>query len=227
MDNVKKWRIPILIAFLILGLMLSTQFRTQQIYLSDLTQQKTDDLVLMLKNLHDKRDTLQKELGTLQSQQRALDVSVNTGTALTDTLRQEEVRDQIVLGLVPVQGDGVTVNIKADSPVVYLDVVDIVNELWNSQAEAISINDQRITPWSAIYWNNDNLAITVNGHDLALPYAIKAIGNPDSLYSGLLLPGGLLDTLATFKVYPVVNRAANLQLPGIKMPETKYMTSKP
>lgn len=223
MDSVKKWRIPVLITFLLLGFMISMQFHTQQIFLNDLSLQKTDDLVLILQRLHDNRAKLEADLYNLEQQQEALNSDTSSGASLADNLHQESNKLQTTLGLIPVKGPGIIVTIPADSPIVYLDLVDIVNELWASQAEAIAINDQRVTAWTTIFWNKQKMTITVNGNDITLPCTIKAVGNPDTLDSGLRLLGGVLDNLAVYKIYPLVSRSNELDLPAAAHPVFRHI----
>jgi uncharacterized protein YlxW (UPF0749 family) len=223
MDNVKKWRTPVLIVFLLLGFLISVQFHAQQSFRSDLSLQSTDDLTLILKGLQDKRANLEKESQDLEQRQQALNSDTSNGTSLANTLTAESNQLKIALGLLPVKGPGVSVTIPPDSSIVYLDLVDIVNELWASQAEAISINDQRITAWTTIYWNKEKMTITVNGADVTFPCTIKAIGNPDTLLSGLQLLGGVLDNLAIYKIYPTVQRSSELDLPGASPPVFHYL----
>ncbi|MGB9791286.1 MAG: DUF881 domain-containing protein [Thermacetogeniaceae bacterium] len=218
-----KWQIPVFIAFLFLGFLLSVQFRTQQIYLSDLSLQKTDDLVMILKKLHDKRAELTKELAELENQQRTFIEHANADEALIRSLREDYKKQEMALGIVPVKGPGITVTIDEGSSVVYLDLVDIINELWASQAEAISVNDVRITPWTSIFWNKEDLTLLINGREITFPCTIKAIGNPDQLQSGLQLLGGVLDHLAIYKVYPVVRRHQNLEVPAAPLPPIHYL----
>lgn len=226
MDNKKSWQIPVFITFLLLGILISVQFRTQQTFLSDLSLQKTEDLVLMMKSLHDKRGDLEKELGELERQQRVFDADSNAGEELATGLRQDLLRQQMSLGLVPVSGPGITVTIKADSPMVYLDLVDITNELWASQAEAIAVNDHRITAWTSIFWNKQNLSLTMNGKEITFPCTIKAVGDPERLESGLRLLGGVLDDLAIYKVYPEVRRVQSLDIPAAPQPNIRYVKAK-
>lgn len=223
MDNIKKWRVPVLIVFLLLGFLISVQFRAQQVYLGDLSLQNTDDLVLILKGLHDKQAKLGQDLQDLEQQQRNVSSDTTNGAALASQLTRESNQLEIALGQIPVKGPGITVTIPPDSNIVYLDLVDIVNELWASQAEAISINNQRITPWSTIYWNKDRLTITLNGNDISFPCTIKAIGSPSTLQSGLQLLGGVLDNLAVYKIYPVVKQSPELDLPGATPPTFHYL----
>lgn len=223
MEKLNKWQLPVFIAFLFLGFLLSVQFRTQQIYLSDLSLQKTDDLVMILKKLHDKRAELTRELSELENQQHTFAEHANADEALLKSLREDCRKQEMALGIVPVKGPGITVTISEGSSVVYLDLVDIINELWASQAEAISINDVRITPWTYIFWNKEDLTLLVNGKTIAFPCTIKAIGNPDQLESGLRLLGGVLDHLAIYKVYPVVRRHQSLEIPAASLPPIHYL----
>jgi uncharacterized protein YlxW (UPF0749 family) len=227
MDNVKKWRTPVLIVFLLLGILISVQFHAQQIFRSDLSLQSTDDLTLILKGLQDKRANLEKELQDLEQQQQALNSDTTNGASLVNNLTKESNQLKIALGLIPVKGPGVTVTIPPGSSIVYLDLIDIVNELWASQAEAISINDQRVTAWTIIYWNKEKMTITVNGADVTFPCTIKAIGNPDTLESGLQLLGGVLDNLAVYKIYPTIQRSSELNLPGASPPVFHYLQPVP
>lgn len=226
MKKLKNWQVPVFIIFIFLGLLLTVQFRTQQSYLSDLSLQKTEDLVMILKKLQDKRGDLEKELGTLETQQRSFSADVFAGESLTKDLRQELLRQQMATGLVPVVGPGITITIDSNPPIVYLDIVDIINELWASQAEAIAINDHRVTGWTKIYWNKQNLALTVNGEVIPFPCTIKAIGDPEKLESGLRLLGGVLDDLAIYNIRPQIQRSQELELPAAVQPESKYLKGK-
>jgi uncharacterized protein YlxW (UPF0749 family) len=55
----------------------------------------------------------------------------------------------------------------------------LVNGLWESGAEAIAINGNRLGPLSAIRVAGE--AITVNYRSLSAPYTVEAIGDPASL----------------------------------------------
>jgi len=223
MDNVKKWRTPVLIVFLLLGILISVQFRAQQSFRSDLSLQSTDDLTLILKGLQDKRSNLEKELQDLAQQQQALSSDTTNGASLVNNLTKESNQLGIATGQIPVKGPGITVTIPPGSNMVYLDLVDLINELWASQAEAISINGQRVNAWTTIYWNTEKMTITVNGADVTFPCTIKAIGNPDTLSSGLELLGGVLDNLAVYKIYPTIQRSSKLNLPGAPHPVFNYL----
>ncbi len=223
MAEPRRWRLPVFLAFLFLGFLLSVQFRAQQQYLRDLSSQKTEDLVLMLRKLNTKKAELERELAVLEKQRHSYEEGVSAGAVLADNIKKEIGRLEMVLGLTPAVGPGVTITIPENSPIVYMDLVDLVNELWASQAEAIAVNDVRVTPWTSIFWDEKKLTITVNGRALSLPCTIKAIGDPEKLEAGLRLLGGVLDDLALYNVYPEIKRLEEVEVPAASLPPLKHL----
>lgn len=118
-------------------------------------------------------------------------------------------------GDLSVQGEGLEIVIESSTPIIYLELLDLVNELWNSGAQAISINDKRITSRSHIGQNifSSDYFVAVNNQPLSYPIVIKAIGNSQNLQSGLNITGGLIDTLNSYGVYPIVFRRDQVVLP--------------
>lgn len=111
-------------------------------------------------------------------------------------LANELISNQIIAGTVDVQGKGVIItltdskkipNNAIDDKVNYIvhdqDIIYIVNELENTGAEAISINDERLNSLSKI--KAKGMKIKINEHEYEPPFVIKAIGDPNSLASTL------------------------------------------
>lgn len=91
-----------------------------------------------------------------------------------------------LIGLKDVTGSGVVITLE-DNEYVKInptDLLELINELKLSGAEAISINDERIVYNSYIVCPN-NTFIQLNGVQLVSPYVVKAIGDPTYLESGL------------------------------------------
>ena len=82
-------------------------------------------------------------------------------------------------------GGGGLVDAPADSARVRdVDLQQVVNYLWDAGAEAISVDDQRLTPKSSI--RNAGLAVLVNLVPLRGPtYVVRAIGDPDAMQAAL------------------------------------------
>lgn len=73
------------------------------------------------------------------------------------------------------------------------DLVDIVNELKNAGAEAISVNDIRITNNSSIEMEKNYIVVDEN--KITKPYVIKSIGNSEIMNSSLIRPGGTIELI--------------------------------
>ncbi|GFN22004.1 DUF881 domain-containing protein [Thermanaeromonas sp. C210] len=226
MSNRKGWwQICLAVVLLVLGVLLSLQFRTQRLLASSLEFQKTEDLVAMWKKLSAKRLELQEEVGQLEEQLQALSTGYGQSDEAQAALTKELVRIKNHLGLTPVKGPGITVTFTGDAPLLAQDLVDVVNELWVSGAEAVAINEHRITASTFIGDKEEgrNLYLTVNGQKLLYPIVVKAIGDPQTLEKGLTFTGGLLDNLSTlFNIRPDIKRHEELQLPASVPSGFKY-----
>ena len=99
-------------------------------------------------------------------------------------------RLQVATGYTPVTGPGVRIVLDdaPDGDVTQVvrdeDLALLVDGLWSAGAEAIAINDQRLTALSAI--RNVGPAVHVNSKPVNPPYTIQAIGDTLTLQSELL-----------------------------------------
>jgi uncharacterized protein YlxW (UPF0749 family) len=214
----EKWQTPLFIALFMFGLLISTQYSTQQALVNSLSNQDQEDLVTLVKSLNEKRTKLELEVDTLIKNKQSLDEKATLGSDLVANLQAELRQLKIINGTVPVHGPGVVITITGDSNLMYLDLIDLVNELWVSGAEAVAINDHRIENNTTIYHAEDanhRLVITINGKPLLSPVVIKAIGNPDTLEKGLTFTGGIIDSLNTlYQVFPVVKKQEDVVIPA-------------
>lgn len=98
-------------------------------------------------------------------------------------------RLQVSTGFIAVTGEGVRVTVtdKADADpnqeVHDSDLRLLVNGLWEAGAEAVSVNNQRVTTLSAVRKSGD--AIRVNNVGIAGPYIVEAIGDKRTLSAKL------------------------------------------
>lgn len=114
-----------------------------------------------------------------------------TGLATTRSRAEAAVaRLGAVTGYGRVSGEGVRILVD-DNPIgdeVQLvadsDLAMLADGLWEAGAEAIAINDQRLTPLGAI--RNSGRAIHVNTIPLSPPYVVRAIGDVRTLQADLL-----------------------------------------
>ncbi len=112
---------------------------------------------------------------------------------------------RLISGLTDVTGDGViitlndaeeTENTDPDSVMDYIihdsDILNVVNQLRIGGAQAISINNERIIATSEQVCAGPT--IKVNSNRYAVPYEIKAIGDPDEI-TAAIKESGILDEM--------------------------------
>ncbi|MGI6712319.1 MAG: DUF881 domain-containing protein [Bacillota bacterium] len=224
----KQWHIPLFIALLIFGMLVSIQYKTQLAVIHSLSNQKTEDLVALVKNLNEKRNMLESEVEELNRTKRSLEEKSTAGQSLVTNLEKEMEHLKTITGTIPVQGPGISITITGDSFLMYQDLIDLVNELWVSGAEAVAINEFRITNNTVISHGEDanhQPVITINNQQLLYPIVIRAIGKADTLEKGLTFTGGIIDNFNTiYQVYPVIKKEKNLKIPAIISPASfKYL----
>ena len=104
--------------------------------------------------------------------------------------------------------------------------MDIINELKVSGAEAICVNDQRVsnrTKFAQGVSTGKEFVITMDGQKLETPVVISAIGNPATLETGLTFPGGIVDNLKHNGITPLVVQMENIVIPAEQIQEPEYM----
>ena len=126
----------------------------------------------------------------------------NKALPASGALRDELEREQLAAGATAVRGAGLQVRLvdppiasstptpgrKGTTPITAVrvltdrDVRSVVNQLWSDGAEAIAVNDVRLTPTSAIRFAGE--AVLVDFRPISSPYVIQAIGDPAALDTG-------------------------------------------
>ena len=144
----------------------------------------------------------------------------------------------VVTGALAVRGQGVVLTLDdalgtTDKPVTRGGVVDqgrvqdrdlqdVVNGLWASGAEAISINDLRLTALTAI--RSAGEAILVDFRPLSPPYVVRAVGDRNALQSsfGSSAAGGRLAALASLlRLWYSITGSDHLVLAAAGLPDLR------
>jgi uncharacterized protein YlxW (UPF0749 family) len=206
---------------LVLGVAIVAQFRARgRLHIVAASQ---EDQALLLSELVDANRSLRAEIESLQSQ-LAIYEGTSRGTGLQE-LVAELNRVKVLNGLVEVSGPGV--ELLVDGPLNTLDLQDLVNELRNAGAEAISLNDHRLVVQSV--WGTESSGqIMVDGYPISRPYRLLAIGDPDTLETALLRPGGLVGLFR--RAYPnlsVTSTKNSRIVLGIHRPQSELLYAEP
>lgn len=130
-------------------------------------------------NLEDTIGELETGLLKASDQEQALKV-----------IGDEIARNKIIAGHVDISGPGIELIIKQNIALFWL--TDIVNELLASGAEAISINNIRLTDSTIGFDILPNGQVSLNGVILTVPYNFHAIGNKKVIYTSLTQSHGIV-----------------------------------
>ncbi|HYH27520.1 MAG TPA: DUF881 domain-containing protein [Actinomycetota bacterium] len=150
------------------------------------------EIVDLIQEQDERVRTLRAEVARLRSQLEGLGPSA---TPRIRDLRARVGRLALRAGTRGVTGPGVVVTLD-DSPaprsptgdpndllIHERDIQTVVNALWAAGAEAVAINDERLTTLSAVRCAGNTLLLHGNLH--APPYQVAAIGDPDRLAASL------------------------------------------
>lgn len=217
--HIEKGRLSIACVSLVLGLMLSVQFRSTQDIRATLPFQRVEELSARLHEVEAENKKLESELMDLRG--------------VSGAEKSEKINDDIMMfaGMTALEGPGIILTIddsgkiakKENDPNLYLvhdeDILKVVNELRAAGAEAISINGQRLTANSEIRCAGPT--ISVNNVRSAPPFEIKAIGEKDNLINAINMRGGVADSLKVWGIKLDIQPSDNVWIPAYKA-SSKY-----
>lgn len=188
----------VFIASIIIGILISSNFSLSKgstwVFLSAKQYKdaydKKNQLIGDISNLKDKYNEYMSKINNYKYGEKTQD-EVLSGF-------KKEIQDNsLVLGSSDVHGPGIKITLNDSSGNFSEDVIDeelsiihntdmiqVINDLKNAGAEAISINGQRVTDRTEVYCNGAFLR--VNGVKIAAPFYILAIGDKDVLKNYML-----------------------------------------
>lgn len=172
-----------------LGFAIAVQVR--QTDTASLSTMRESELVSLLDQTTRQADELQDQVSELERTQQELRSGSSSREAALDAATRSAAAQGILSGRLPAEGPGVTVTVRdPDAQVSALTLLNLLEELRNAGAEAVQLNDQRLTASS--YVLGTDAGIEVDGTLLSPPYRWVAIGDPDTIATALAIPGGAL-----------------------------------
>ncbi|NLF80263.1 MAG: DUF881 domain-containing protein [Clostridia bacterium] len=224
------WIAPLTVVFFCFGLLLMAQFNTAQAKRQALENESSANLAMIIKGVTSNKEELTAQLAALKDELKESEALIASGKSLNNAVVNRILTLSAVTGDRQVTGPGITVTITGESNLMYYDLIDLINELFASGAEAIAINETRFTTHTSItekavrktaYDGAGNLISEagyvplINGKEVLYPIVIKAIGSPATLETGLTYPGGIIESLnSLYMVYPVIKQMDNLLIPA-------------
>lgn len=217
----------VFIAAIILGVLISMNFNFQRIQsYSQLNSAEYQNAV-------EERVNLYKDIGNLKEDtiEKKSKINKYSNNYKKDDKILEDMKSQIsdyemFIGLNKVEGSGIVLTIKdgksntlEESPdeindklLHYYDMELILNELRLSGAEAISVNNHRVVPWTGVVCSWAFMGFDDGGMEYA-PFNIYVIGDPEKLKAALLEDGSHVKELMFRKLYVNIEKIDKITMP--------------
>jgi uncharacterized protein YlxW (UPF0749 family) len=180
-----------------------------------------------MSKLTEENEELRSELEQGRIAVANIEAAMAEGQEASAELAESMSRYRILAGLDAVSGPGIKLTLSEGQSEVppgtevspYLihqeDLLNIVNELWLAGAEAIAIRSrdrtERLIMSSTIRCVGS--LIDINNSRMTPPFDIFAIGDPESLYTSLTMPRGVLEPLQFFNINAEITLLDDMTLP--------------
>ena len=233
-----RWLLPLSGILLVMGGLLGVQVHTQSQRSTFEIGRNTSLLGEVLGASREQVDAQKKEIDQLRQRLATYEKTAVSDQGMTKVIQDELQRARIALGLVPLKGPGILLELddstlrsatgeptSGDFFVVHdYDLIQLTNELWADGAEAIALNDQRLVLGSAIVCSGR--LITVNHVAISAPFVFTVIGNQPNLLSALNIRDGFIDAKRTLGFQVKLTPKDEVEVPAVAI-STKYQFAKP
>jgi uncharacterized protein YlxW (UPF0749 family) len=182
---------------MLLGIMLALQYKSVDYNqsMASLENKRLEELKEDVIKLQNQKNELQERYLKLEEENQTF-ARVKAGDSeAVQQLKNNLLKARIFAGLETVRGAGIIVTLDNNEfiHVADYDIMNVVNELRASGAQAISVNDERIVAMTEI--REAGQYIVINGKQFRAPFVIKAIADPDNLERALSMIDGVVDNL--------------------------------
>ncbi|MBI3998294.1 MAG: DUF881 domain-containing protein [Armatimonadetes bacterium] len=218
-----RWQGAVALFLVAVGFVFAAQMRSRQPIrqATALPTWRLQELAVLVRQQEEARKALEAEVDQLRQKAREYQAAMVEDRGLSQAMAEELARYRLILGLVPVEGPGVSVAVAEGTPgqagvlpptLEAQDLSGLANELWSAGAEAMAINGLRVLASTGL--RQTPSGIWLGTTRLAPPYRIDAIGDPDALQAALAIRGGFVEGLRAVGLRVTVQRHAVLRLPA-------------
>lgn len=216
-----KKNIMYLILMIVLGILISNLYTILQ----------TENQYTALSKIYEQRNELNKieeEYEKMVTKKEEIEDEINKFNELEEeeiieALNNDIEKVRVYSGLTDVTGPGVIIiindskviveNREASSLIVHdFDIQNIITDLKNSGAEAISVNDERVVAGKSKI-KCAGPTIQINDKVVGQPFIIKAIGDKYFLEAAVNSPNGYGSVLREWDIFIEVNTSVNVRIP--------------
>lgn len=189
----------------VLGFLLTYQFKQLNMANNGSIHYDSADILSEIENLRKEKEDLQKNNEILSEELKMLEDAAAKEGEIEGEIKKQLDNARMQIGLLDVRGPGIVITLTLKNSVFGTngtqtintvseeEIVNLINSLWYAGAEAISINEMRITPQTGIKMAGSSISIGAAGRvDPNSEIVIKAIGDKNNLNIAVNYPG-LLD----------------------------------
>ncbi|MEV0840680.1 DUF881 domain-containing protein [Actinocatenispora sera] len=161
---------------------------------------RQEDLVRILDTLDSRKERLQQEIASLNSQRQQISSTEQGRAEALKEARQRADDLGILAGTLPAEGPGLAVEFSGGKDGVGASVLlDAVEELRGAGAEAMQVEGSsggavRIVA-STAFVDGSGRSLLVDGNRLSAPLTLSVIGDASTMQAALNIPGGVVDTV--------------------------------
>jgi uncharacterized protein YlxW (UPF0749 family) len=184
-------------------------------------------LVRSVQDLEKANESWRAKIASLRSDIDALEGAAAQQSATTRALQNQVADLRAHAGLTTIHGPGVQVDLRNGIPapdvngqigylINYQDLQDVVNLLFASGAEGISVGGRRITPLSSFSGSAGQIVID-QGPPLTAPVKVLAVGDRNRMFGALENPSALPDLRdreVRFQIMLTVTGVPDVKLPA-------------
>lgn len=218
LDKAKK-SIALALVCLSLGLILAWQYKSinDTKSVTGLENLREDQLKDELIQLQDDYADLLERFTELKNENETIKEQGMNEVDIRDRLDKELLEAKTFAGMSDVKGAGLLINMKEGSTfsIQDEDILQLLNELRAADAQAISINGERIVAMTEIR-SVSSLYLMINGNRYTSPYLIKVIGDPQKMENSLNMIGGVIDDFKGLNFQISIEKAEDIVIEGVK-----------
>ena len=203
-------QISLTLVALLVGVLIVGQLRSQT-RPAELSSLSAQELSTRIETLSAANRQLRDGLADVLDQLREYRPAGAQGQSALNVSREELRRVTAFGGLGAVTGQGIRLTINGSMDEIAVN--DLLNELRNAGAEALAVDNVRITARSVAVPGPRSLE--VDGVAIGRQFTISAVGDPDGLIAALERPGGIISQLELFASATIgVTEVNPLRLPA-------------
>ncbi len=188
---------------------------------------RQSELVGILDQTTRQGDDLQREIAELERTRAELKSGTDSRQAALDAATRSAEMQGILTGRLPAVGPGITVNLTDPTVAIgYEHMLNMLEELRNAGAEAVQLNDRRLTASS--YFAPGDGGLVVDGALVRPPYQWAVIGSPQTMATALDMHGGALAMIRNSGAKAVVTIEDRVEVTATREPAApRFATPQP